>query len=234
MERLRSILNRIDGRGYKAYKDIKGNYDFPGYTLSINHVQGDPFALASRISIKIALTEAGFPDELFSSPIRKTALEDFIGRSIAAAIRELVKGRRGTGKSGEICIEAGGQQVLPRNAVIVSSDAIEARLTVGLPADGRKVLAKDAVEMLLCELPKVVARSLYYKNSDAAGLKAHVESVEDQEYLRNWLTEKGLAAFLADGSLLPAVWAGVSLPRPGRRTSSSSGRKWLRKCPSCG
>lgn len=203
MERLRSILKRIDGKGYKAYKDIKGLYSFSGYTLSIDHVQGDPFALPSRISIKIALTEAGFPHELFSSPIRKTAFEDFIGRSISTAIGEFVKGRRGTGKSGEIRIEAGSQQVLFRNAIIVSSDAIEARLTVGLPADGRKVLAKDAGEMLFSELPKVVGCSLYYKNSDATALKAHVESVEDQEYLRSWLSEKGLSAFLADDSLLP-------------------------------
>ena len=203
MERLRSILNQIDGRGYKAYKEIKGLYRFAGYTLSIDHVQGDPFALASRVSIRIDLTEASFPEELFSSPIRKTAFEDFIGRAMASSIRVFVKGRRGTGKSGEIRIEAGGQQVLYRNAVIVSSDAIEARLTAGLPADGRKVLAKDALEMFFSELPRVVARSLYYKNSDATSIKTHVESVEDQEYLRRWLAEKGLAAFLADGSLLP-------------------------------
>lgn len=203
MERLKSTLNRIDGRGYKAYKDIEGLYRFAGFTLSIDHVQGDPFALASRVSIRIDLTEASFPEELFSSPIRKTAFEDFLGRAMAASIRAFVKGQRGTGKSGEIRIEAGGQQVLLRNAVIVSSDAIEARLTAGLPADGRKVLAKDALEMFFCELPKVVARSLYYKNCDAVAIKAHVESVEDQEYLRRWLAEKGLAAFLADESLLP-------------------------------
>ena len=205
MEKLRSTLNRIDGRGYKAYKDIEGLYSFPGYTLSIDHVQGDPFALASRVSIRIDLTEAAFPDELFSSTIRKTAFEDFLGRSIASSIKNFVKGQRGTGKSGEIRIEAGGQQVLLRNAVIVSSDAIEARLTVGLPADGRKVLAKHALEMFFCELPKVVDGSLFYKNCDAASIKNHVESVEDQEYLRRWLAEKGIAAFLADDSLLPRM-----------------------------
>ncbi|MDT8318513.1 MAG: ABC-ATPase domain-containing protein [bacterium] len=203
MERLRSILKQIDGRGYKAYKDIKGLYRFAGYTLSIDHVQGDPFALATRLSIRIDLTQAAFPDELFSSPIRKTAFEDFLGRSMAASIRSFVKGQRGTGKSGEIRIEAGGQQVLLRNAFIVSSDAIEARLTAGLPADGRKVLAEDALEMFFSELPGVVGRSLYYKNCDAVAVKAHVESVEDQEYLRNRLAEKKLVSFLGDGSLLP-------------------------------
>ena len=45
---LRSLLNRIDHRGYPAYKDTRGMYQFPGYVLSIDHVQGDPFASPSR------------------------------------------------------------------------------------------------------------------------------------------------------------------------------------------
>ena len=44
---LRSLLSRIDHRGYPAYKDTKGQYRFPGYVLSIDHVQGDPFASPS-------------------------------------------------------------------------------------------------------------------------------------------------------------------------------------------
>ncbi|MEC4679761.1 MAG: ABC-ATPase domain-containing protein, partial [Nitrospirota bacterium] len=40
---LRQHLLRLDGRGYKAYKDLEGAYDFQTFTLSIDHVQGDPF-----------------------------------------------------------------------------------------------------------------------------------------------------------------------------------------------
>lgn len=46
-EDLRSRLRSIDHRGYPAYKDLKGQYDFGNYTLSIDHVQGDPFAAPS-------------------------------------------------------------------------------------------------------------------------------------------------------------------------------------------
>jgi len=49
MERLRQILNRIDGRGYKAYKDIVGFYKFKGFEVAVEHVQGDPFAEPSRV-----------------------------------------------------------------------------------------------------------------------------------------------------------------------------------------
>mgnify|MGYP002594221838 CR=1 FL=1 len=50
---LRQLVTRIDHRSYPAYKDTKGMYQFPGYLLSIDHVQGDPFASPSRVSIQV-------------------------------------------------------------------------------------------------------------------------------------------------------------------------------------
>ena len=44
---LRELLNRIDHKGYPAYKDTRGVYQFEGYLLGIDHVQGDPFAAPS-------------------------------------------------------------------------------------------------------------------------------------------------------------------------------------------
>ena len=41
---LKNELFKIDGKGYKAYKVLEGKYDFKKYVLSIDHVQGDPFA----------------------------------------------------------------------------------------------------------------------------------------------------------------------------------------------
>ena len=50
---LRNELSKIDNRSYKAYKQIEGCYDFENYILSIDHVQGDPFASPSRVKIII-------------------------------------------------------------------------------------------------------------------------------------------------------------------------------------
>ena len=52
-EDLKRTLLRIDGRGYKAYKDIEGEYDFGEYQLHIDRVQGDPFASPSRVRIRL-------------------------------------------------------------------------------------------------------------------------------------------------------------------------------------
>jgi predicted ABC-class ATPase len=203
METLRSQLLALEGKSYKAYKAIAGQYRYPRFSLSIDHVQGDPFATPSRISVQVAADAAAFPASLWQAEVRRVALEDYLGRALRQAIRRHVKGRRGSGGSGEFHVATSGQQVLRRNAVLVSADLIEARLTVGLPAQGRRAAGREAVSMLLEELPRVVEAALYYASLDAARLQHHVDSVEDQAALRHWLDEAGLVAFVADQSLLP-------------------------------
>ena len=73
---LRSLLSRIDHRGYPAYKDTKGQYRFPGYVLSIDHVQGDPFASPSKVSVLVSGKTAGFPQELYCGKCQRIALQD--------------------------------------------------------------------------------------------------------------------------------------------------------------
>jgi predicted ABC-class ATPase len=203
MERLRTLLKEINGLGYKAYKRLAGSYQFDGYRLTIDHVQGDPFAQPTRISIHVAAAEAALPAELWSGKIRKTAAEDFLARAVARAIRAHVKGHRGIGRSGEVRIATSGQQILVRNSMLIDDAGVEARLTVGLPAAGRTILARDAEAILFSELPVVVAGGLYFRNLDQGRFQRHVASAEDQEFLRGLLTQNNLAAFVADGSILP-------------------------------
>ncbi len=203
MEKLLSLIRKIDSKGYKAYKLLQGVYNFGDYILTFDHVQGDPFAAPTRISISVPMNLAGYPSELWSTGERQIAFEDYLGRAVYSAIRAIVKGQRGTGKSGEVAIEAGGQQVLIRNAIVLKKNYVEARITVGLPADGRTILGKEAEEIFFTELPAVFKKSLFYKNLSANDVKSHVDSVEDQEVLRRWLTKERLVAFIADKSILP-------------------------------
>ena len=214
MENLRKKLLALDGKGYKAYKNITGQYRFPDFELSIDHVQGDPFATPSRISVRINTDHAGFPESLWQNNIRRIALEDYLGRAIKFAIKKHVKGRRGSGGSGEVNISTSGQQVLARNAIIVSTDVIEARIVLGLPAQGRRADGAQATVMLMDELPKVIDAALRYQNHDAQEIQRHVDSVEDQDALRHWLTEKKLVAFIANGSSLPRASGVDDAPMP--------------------
>jgi len=214
MESLRKKLLALDGKGYKAYKDITGQYRYPDFELSIDHVQGDPFATPSRISVRVNTDHAGFPESLWKNNIRRIALEDYLGRAINHAIKKHVKGQRGSGGSGAINISTSGQQVLVRNAVMVLPGIIEARIVMGLPAQGRRADGKQAVVMMLNELPKVIDAALRYQNHDTQDVQRHVDSVEDQDALRHWLTRKKLVAFVANDSILPRASGVDDSPLP--------------------
>jgi len=200
---LRATLRRIDGRGYKAYKDIGGIYRFSNFILHIDYVQGDPFASPSRIRIEISQTVSKFPELLFKSNARKIALEDYLTRMFDRAITRSVKGQRGSGKSGRVQIDRCWQEILDRTAVFVDKQQIEVRFTAGLPARGRTVLGREAETMFFQEVPEIIRRSLIYKNLQGAEIQRHVEIAEDQEFLRNALKDKQLVAFIANDSVLP-------------------------------
>jgi len=207
MEQLKQLLRQIDGKGYKAYKNIKGRYQFPGFTLNIDHVQGDPFAAPSRVSVSVPMQQATFSESLWKSaddnPIRRIALEDYLARAVKQVIQKTIKGRRGSGCSGLIAIETSGQQILIRNAIIVTAQYVEARIVMGLPADGRRAAGVQAQQMFFDELPVIVDAALHSEKLPANELLTHIETAQDQGDLRDQLKQHKLVAFIANGSLLP-------------------------------
>ncbi len=202
-ERLRDSLRRIDRKGYKAYKDIQGAYDFGAYLLSIDHAQGDPFASPSRVSLRTARDKSCFPETLSCSRPRKTALQDYLTRSFSSAAYKIAKGNRGIGTSGLIQIDRCGQEILERSSCCVTDEYVEVRFVMGLPASGRTILGREAEEMFFGELPRIFEGSLLYKNLNASEIALHVETAEDQDCIRENLREKKVVAFAAQGSLLP-------------------------------
>ena len=206
---LQQTLQRIDGRGYKAYKDLKGAYRFPLFTLFIDHVQGDPFAAPSKIRVRVPLETAKIPLDLFANPERRLGSSDFLIRSVHKAIQTESGSHRGTGKSGLISIDVGGQEILPRAALVLNSDFVEARMEVGLPARGRTILGREAEAMLLDELPHIVEKALFYEHLDQSTLRAFADYTENYFALQKQLKALRLVAFVADQSVLPRE-SGVS------------------------
>ena len=160
---LKSTLLKLDGASYKAYKDIKGNYQFPDFTLIIDYVQGDPFAAPSQLRVKIPQSIAGFPKQLYKSKSREVALRDYLMRQFDR-VANLLSSHRGTGKSGLIAITGYGQEVLVRNAVFIDDQFLEVRFVVGLPARGRRILGRQAAEMLWGDIPDLVSEALLYQS----------------------------------------------------------------------
>ena len=230
MNNLKEILQQIDSKGYKNYKRIKGIYQFAQFSLSIDHVQGDPFAVPSRINVRVPMSKANFPLQTWATreignnpnPVRRIALEDYLGRMVKKNIQQISKGHRGSGGSGIIAIETNGQKTLLRNAVLITPDFIEVRLVMGLPAADRRVAGSQAEQMFFEELPAIVEQALYYNNLSAHELTQHVNNAEDQEVLRHKLKEKKLVAFIANGSLLPRTSGIRDEPMTGKIISFQS------------
>ncbi|MCA9922615.1 MAG: ABC-ATPase domain-containing protein, partial [Anaerolineales bacterium] len=199
---LRQSLQRIDGRGYKAYKDIQGVYRFPRFTLYIDYVQGDPFASPSRLRVRVPQAVARYPASTFSNRSRRIGLENYLLSVFALAVREAA-GRKGSGKSGMIAIDAPGQELLERTAMQVTAEFVEAQFAVGLPAQGRRVLGRTAAGMLCDDLPRIVETALQYKNNRAEIIARYTAVSEDADALRSQLAERGLVAFVANGAVLP-------------------------------
>lgn len=200
-------LYKIDGRGYKAYKDLEGKYDFGKFILSIDHVQGDPFASPSRVRV-IVNNKDNFPRWLIDLKYKNVAVCDFLTRLFSKNIKKNGEKIFGSGKSGLIEISRCPQEILERTSVIIDS-SIEVRFYIGFPAKGRSVLAKELEKILFNVIPNVVENTLIYKNIDSKALMNRVKLVEDQMYIRNELKNKNLVAFVANNSILPRE-SGVS------------------------
>lgn len=201
---LKKDILAIDHRGYPGYKGLRGRYQFKDHVLSIDHVQGDPFASPSHLSVHVDGHKAGFPKDYYQDDISRITLQDHLTRCFGKALAPFSFKAKGSGKSGLLSVSHCGQQVLERTACEVSADgSVTVRFEAGFPANGRSVNAGELVKMLFQFVPEAAQIALFYDRLNKNALKAAIELARDQQFIREHLSEQGLAAFLADGSVLP-------------------------------
>ncbi|MEY8392529.1 ABC-ATPase domain-containing protein [Lachnospiraceae bacterium 45-W7] len=207
---LRELLNRIDHKGYPAYKDTRGSWQFEGYVLSIDHVQGDPFASPSKVSIHVPGRLAGFSTGLYDCKHKRIALQDYLIRQFSRQVQSFTFKAKGSGKSGLLSVSRCGQEILERTACEIDENgSVFLRMEIGFPANGRTINARELCKILFEFLPGCVKKSLYYRSLDAKSVQKNKELAEDQEFIRQELLRLKLAAFVANGSILPRE-SGVS------------------------
>ena len=228
VDELRRVLQRIDGRGYKAYKEIRGSWALPHMVLVVDHVQGDPYAAPSRVRIFLEGEYTDLPGEACVDGSRAVGTGAFLARAFAGEARRVSRSK-GSGKSGEIRMEAPGQEVLRQTAVGVGPEGdVEARFTVGLPARGRRVMGQEAVRILTEDVPEVVAAALRAPALGVQEIVRHARANEDADALRALLPERGLVAFVADGAALPRQSGIRQEPLTGERVVPFSSPESLR------
>lgn len=199
------MLTAINRKSYPAYKDTRGSYQFGDYILNIDHVQGDPFASPSRVSILVPAGKAGFPAELYDLTHKRIALQDHLTRLFHSEIEKYNFRAKGSGKSGLMSISRPGQEILERSACRITDGKgdVLIRMEIGFPANGRTINSTELIRILFDFLPDCITKTLYYKNLNKKQVNSVVHLAEDQEYIRRQLKEKNLVAFIANGSILP-------------------------------
>lgn len=202
MDQLTATLKKIEKQNYRAYQQIKGQYDFTDFTLFIDHVQGDPYASASRFRATRAWSLTGLEWLKNESPAFQRAARDFIARSFEQFAKQ----------ENTVSIALNGQTVLDSTAVLFTEEGIELRFRVNLPAEGRSVLGKKANNILTFHLPKFIRRATLERELDKEAMVKHCQVVEDQSALREQLEAHNLVAFVANGSVLPRIAGNCDLP----------------------
>lgn len=200
---LRDLLLSIHRKSYPAYKSLKGIYQFDGFLLSIDHVQGDPFASPSHISVQISHKEARFPAEYYKDRLNRATLADYLTRQFEQQVNRYTFRAKGSGKSGLISVSHCGQEVLERTACEITDKGITARFFIGFPANGRTINAPELEKILFDFLPVCVKQAFYFCSQDSRRLEQAIFLAEDQNYIRGQLNARGLTAFVCDGAVLP-------------------------------
>lgn len=174
-EDLRRALRAIDHKSYPAYKDLKGSYSFGNYVLSIDHVQGDPFASPSRLSILVDGKTAGFPVGLYDTRYKRVALQDYLNRLFYQEIEKYTFKAKGSGKSGLISVSRCGQEILERSAVTINPEngGLLFRFAAGFPGPMEGLSTRhswNASSLISCR--PVYRRSAFTKSSPPPRYKA--------------------------------------------------------------
>lgn len=200
---LKELLHSINRKSYPAYKSLRGAYQFDRYILSLDHVQGDPFASPSHISVKLSHRDTGFPAEYYKDSLTRITLGDFLNRQFEQQVNRYTFRAKGSGKSGLISVSHCGQEVLARTACEITEKGITARFFIGFPANGRTINSPELEKILFDFLPICVHKAFFYRNLDPEALRKAICLAEDQAFIRQELKKRSLAAFVSDGAILP-------------------------------
>ena len=211
MKALYQKIRSLDGKPYGTYKNLATReWDFGDFTLEFIHVQGDPYAPASRVLLRAKLATLGYAPEWGSDFEHRLALSDFLYRRLGRMVQE-----RYPGKDAAVVFDTAGPEMLVRNSLWIDNGEIRACLQVRLPGEGRKIQAELAAEILTMVMPDLVAAGLYYTQGDEPAMQRHYRVLAERREILAQLDGRGLCAFVPDGAVLPRASGLSEMPLEG-------------------
>ena len=211
MKALYQKIRTLNGKNYGLYKSLADKpWDFGDFALEFLHVQGDPYAPASRVVIKANLSMLGYAGEWGGEFERRLALSDFLHRKLSRLVKE-----KYPEKDAAIVFDTAGPEMLVRNSLWIDNGELRACLQVRLPGEGRKIQAEVAAEILTMVLPDLVSAGLYYNKSDESALQDYYRVLAERKAILAELETRGLCAFVPDGAVLPRASGLSEMPLEG-------------------
>ncbi len=201
-EEFYQILLGLEQGGPDAVKGLMGDFDFSRYVLRFSQEIREADA-PSLVIIRVPQSMAGFPEAMYATPLRRTALEDYLTRAVAGCLDRMRRFDASGIAKRRIFTVAPGQKILPRTAVAVDANHVEARLYVEFPMREEGLVdVGAAAELFFQDLPRVVTASLIYHNLPSVELDRFIRGMEDADAVRQLLPTRGWVGFAGEGSVL--------------------------------
>lgn len=211
MKALYQKIRTLNGKNYGLYKSLADKpWDFGDFVLDFLHVQGDPFAPASRVVVRAKLSALGYAPEWGSDFEHRLALSDFLYRRLGRLVQE-----RYPGKDAAVVFNTAGPEMLVRNSLWIDNGELRACLQVRLPGEGRKIQAEEAAEILTMVLPDLVSAGLYCDKAALPALQEYYRVLAERKAILAELDARGLCAFVPDGAVLPRASGLSEMPLEG-------------------
>lgn len=197
-----NLLTEIDGQDFAEYKQLIGDFDFSRFVVRIHQVDPAQENASTLFVIRVPQYVAGIPAHLYNTPVRRTALEDYLTRRFASESEAVASFDEEGIARRRVEIAGPGQKILPRASLVVTEEHVEARVYVNLPARQRRILGDSAKDVFFEDLPRIVNHSLIYCNLDEAEVEEFVNLMEDADQIRQVLPTRGWVSFVGEGSML--------------------------------
>lgn len=201
-EEFYQTLTDIDGKDFTEYSRLIGDYDFTRFVIRISQVPQTAADDRIVLVLRVAQSIAGFPPATFSTPIRRTGLEDLLARKMSDYLDRMTRFNEDGVAYRRIDVPRPGQKILPRSLLVVSEDYVEVRLQVRFPIRRGRVASEGCIDVFFSDLPELVNHALLYCNLEPAEVDAFVGLMEDADQIRTSLPTRGLVAFAAEGALI--------------------------------
>ncbi len=202
-----NLLAEIDGKPFTEYERLIGDFDFARYVIKCPKIDTARDGENPVFNIRVPQSIAELPGHLYDSPVRRTALEDYLTRNLCAVAGRIARFNESGWARRNIIIAEPGQKILPRTSVLVTKEYIDARVRIALPykvyATGERLVdAEMARKVFFEDLPEIVSSSIFCCNLDLAETEEFVNGMEDADRVRQTLSTLGLVSFVGEGSLL--------------------------------